>query len=144
MEIEPNYTFATARILLDSLRTEALSFLEIKDNATHLEMESLYAKSLEAFISKGIDLELLDPELKNMDLKFLGSQIKPERDLLFSYLGLQTLYDRYFIHSNEIRFELPQVFFMRVSMGLAIAEENKEEKAVEFYNLLSSLSLIHI
>ena len=138
VEIEPNYTFATARILLDSLRTEALSFLEIKDNATHLEMESLYAKSLEAFISKGIDLELLDPELKNMDLKFLGSQIKPERDLLFSYLGLQTLYDRYFIHSNEIRFELPQVFFMRVSMGLAIAEENKEEKAVEFYNLLSS------
>ena len=138
VEVEPNYTFATARILLDSLRTEALSFLEVKDNATHLEMESLYAASLEAFISKGIDLELLDPELKNMDLKFLGSQIKPERDLLFSYLGLQTLYDRYFIHSNEIRFELPQVFFMRVSMGLAIAEENREEKAVEFYNLLSS------
>ena len=73
-----------------------------------------------------------------MDLDFLGNQIKPERDLLFSYLGLQTLYDRYFIHSDEIRFELPQVFFMRVAMGLAIAEEKREEKAVEFYNLLSS------
>ena len=138
VEIEPNYTFATARILLDSLRTEALSFLEVKENATHAEMESLYAPSLKAFVEKGIDLELLDPELKNMDLEFLGSQIKPERDMLFSYLGLQTLYDRYFIHSDEIRFELPQVFFMRVSMGLAIAEENREEKAVEFYNLLSS------
>ena len=138
VEVEPNYTFATARILLDSLRTEALSFLEVKENATHTEMESLYAPSLKAFVEKGIDLELLDPELKNMDLEFLGSQIKPERDMLFSYLGLQTLYDRYFIHSDEIRFELPQVFFMRVSMGLAIAEENREEKAVEFYNLLSS------
>ena len=138
VEVEPNYTFATARILLDSLRTEALSFLGVKENATHTEMESLYAPSLKAFVEKGIGLELLDPELKNMDLEFLGSQIKPERDMLFSYLGLQTLYDRYFIHSDEIRFELPQVFFMRVSMGLAIAEENREEKAVEFYNLLSS------
>ena len=138
VEVEPNYTFATARILLDSLRTEALSFLGVKENATHTEMESLYAPSLKAFVEKGIDLELLDPELINMDLEFLGSQIKPERDMLFSYLGLQTLYDRYFIHSDEIRFELPQVFFMRVSMGLAIAEENREEKAVEFYNLLSS------
>ena len=86
VEVEPNYTFATARILLDSLRTEALSFLEVKENATHAEMESLYAPSLKAFVEKGIDLELLDPELKNMDLEFLGNQIKPERDMLFSYL----------------------------------------------------------
>ena len=138
VEIEPNYTFATARILLDSLRTEALSFLEVKDNATFDEMKGLYGTSLKAFVEKAISLELLDPELQNMDLDFLGNQIKPERDLLFSYLGLQTLYDRYFIHSDEIRFELPQVFFMRVAMGLAIAEEKREEKAVEFYNLLSS------
>ena len=138
VEVEPNYTYATARILLDSLRTEALSFLEVKENATHAEMDTLYAVSLKAFIVKGIDLELIDPELNNMDLEFLGSQIKPERDMLFSYLGLQTLYDRYFIHSDEVRFELPQVFFMRVAMGLAIAEDNREERAVEFYNLLSS------
>ena len=138
VEIEPNYTFATARILLDSLRTEALSFLEVKDNATFDEMKGLYGTSLKAFVEKAISLELLDPELQNMDLDFLGNQIKPERDLLFSYLGLQTLYDRYFIHSDEIRFELPQVFFMRVSMGLALNEENKEEKAIEFYKLLSS------
>ncbi|MBV12518.1 MAG: ribonucleoside-diphosphate reductase subunit alpha [Flavobacteriaceae bacterium] len=138
VEVEPNYTYATARILLDSLRTEALGFLKVKDNATHAEMADLYAPSLEAFISKGIDLELIDPELSNMDLNFLGKQIKPERDMLFSYLGLQTLYDRYFIHSDEVRFELPQVFFMRVAMGLAIAEDNREERAVQFYNLLSS------
>ena len=138
VEIEPNYTFATARILLDSLRTEALSFLKVKDNATFAEMKSLYGASLKAFVDKAVSLELLNPELQKMDLDFLGNQIKPERDLLFSYLGLQTLYDRYFIHSNEIRFELPQVFFMRVAMGLAIAEDNREERAVEFYNLLSS------
>ena len=138
VEIEPNYTYATARILLDSLRTEALSFLKVKDNATFAEMKSLYGTSLKAFIDKAISLELIDPELQKMDLEFLGSQIKPERDLLFSYLGLQTLYDRYFIHSDEVRFELPQVFFMRVAMGLAIAEDNREERAVEFYNLLSS------
>ena len=138
VEIEPNYTFATARILLDSLRTEALSFLKVKDNATFAEMKSLYGTSLKAFVDKAVSLELLNPELQKMDLDFLGNQIKPERDLLFSYLGLQTLHDRYFIHSNEIRFELPQVFFMRVAMGLAIAEDNREERAVEFYNLLSS------
>ena len=138
VEIEPNYTYATARILLDSLRTEALSFLKVKDNATFAEMKSLYGTSLGALIDKAISLELIDPELRKMDLEFLGSQIKPERDLLFSYLGLQTLYDRYFIHSDEVRFELPQVFFMRVAMGLAIAEDNREERAVEFYNLLSS------
>ena len=107
VEIEPNYTFATARILLDSLRTEALSFLEVKDNATFDEMKGLYGTSLKAFVEKAISLELLDPELQNMDLDFLGNQIKPERDLLFSYLGLQTLYDRYFIPVSYTHLTLP-------------------------------------
>jgi len=138
VEIEPNYTFATSRILLDNLRTEALSFLDISQNATQKEMGKLYPKSLEAFIKKAIELELVDPELGKMNLKKLGKSLKPERDLQFSYLGLQTLYDRYFIHKNEIRFELPQIFFMRVAMGLAIEEKDREEKAIEFYDLLSS------
>ncbi|URQ73836.1 ribonucleoside-diphosphate reductase subunit alpha [SAR86 cluster bacterium] len=138
VEIEPNYTFATSRILLDNLRTEALSFLDISQNATQKEMEKLYPKSLEAFIKKAVTLELVNPELGKMDLKKLGKNLKPERDLQFSYLGLQTLYDRYFIHKNEIRFELPQIFFMRVAMGLAIEEKDREEKAIEFYDLLSS------
>ena len=138
VEIEPNYTFATARILLDSLRSEALSFLEITENATHEEMTAFYPDALNAFIKKGIELELLNPELEKYDLDLLGKAIIPNNDLLFSYLGIQTLYDRYFIHSNEIRFELPQVFFMRVAMGLALNEENREQRALEFYELLSS------
>ena len=138
VEVEPNYTFATARILLDSLRSEALSFLEITENATHEEMSAFYPEALKAFIKKGIELELLNPELANYDLDLLGKAMIPDNDLLFSYLGIQTLYDRYFIHSNEIRFELPQVFFMRVAMGLALNEENREQRALEFYELLSS------
>ena len=138
VEVEPNYTFATARILLDSLRSEALSFLEITENATHEEMSALYPEALSAFVKKGIELELLNPELANYDLDLLGKAMIPDNDLLFSYLGIQTLYDRYFIHSNEIRFELPQVFFMRVAMGLALNEENREQRALEFYELLSS------
>ena len=138
VEVEPNYTFATARILQDSLRSEALSFLEITENATHEEMSALYPEALNAFVKKGIELELLNPELANYDLDLLGKAMIPDNDLLFSYLGIQTLYDRYFIHSNEIRFELPQVFFMRVAMGLALNEENREQRALEFYELLSS------
>ena len=138
VEAEPNYTYATSRILLDGLRTEALSFLEIASNATHAEMEKLYPKTLKTYIKRAIDLELINPELGKMDLEKLGESLNPNRDLMFSYLGLQTLYDRYFIHKDEVRFELPQIFFMRVAMGLAIGEENREDRAIEFYNLLSS------
>lgn len=138
VEAEPNYTYATSRILLDSLRTEALSFLNLAPNATQKEMENLYPQALDVFIKRAIELELINPELGKMDLKKLGNNLKPERDLMFSYLGLQTLYDRYFIHKDEVRFELPQIFFMRVAMGLAIEEQNREERAIEFYNLLSS------
>ena len=138
VEAEPNYTYATSRILLDSLRTEALSFLNLAPNATQKEMENLYPQALDVFIKRAIELELVNPELGKMDLKKLGNNLKPERDLKFSYLGLQTLYDRYFIHKDEVRFELPQIFFMRVAMGLAIEEQNREDRAIEFYNLLSS------
>ena len=138
VEAEPNYTYATSRILLDGLRTEALSFLEIAPNATHAEMEKLYPKTLKAYIKKAIELELINPELGKMDLEKLGESLNPNRDLMFSYLGLQTLYDRYFIHKDEVRFELPQIFFMRVAMGLSIGEESREDRAIEFYNLLSS------
>ena len=137
VEKEPNYTFVTARILLDNLRTEALTFLNMRNEATQTEMESMYPEVLETFIKKGIENEILNPELQNMDIKRLGKALKPERDKSFTYLGLQTLYDRYFIHKNSVRYELPQVFFMRVAMGLSLNEENREERAIEFYNLLS-------
>ena len=138
VEKEPNYTYATARLLLDKLRAEALSFLGVADFATQAEMETYYAQALPAYIQKGVELELLAPELLSFDLEKLGKAIIAERDLQFTYLGLQTLYDRYFIHSNDVRIELPQVFFMRVAMGLAVEEDNREERAIEFYKLLSS------
>ena len=138
VEEEPSYTFVTSRLLLDQLRTEALSFLGVAENATQGQMKELYPRTLEAFIAKGVELELLDPELNKFDLNKLGNAIKPERDLQFTYLGLQTLYDRYFIHSDEERIELPQIFFMRVAMGLATQEEALNERAIEFYDLLSS------
>jgi ribonucleoside-diphosphate reductase alpha chain len=138
IEKEPNYSYAAARLLLDNLRAEALNFLGVASDATQRDMGTLYAQALPAYIERGVALELLAPELKTFDLEALGAALAPERDLQFTYLGLQTLYDRYFIHSNEVRFELPQIFFMRVAMGLAVEEDKPTERAIEFYRLLSS------
>ncbi|MDO9622643.1 MAG: ribonucleoside-diphosphate reductase subunit alpha [Pseudomonas sp.] len=138
VEREPNYSYVTARLLMDNIRAEGLGFLGVATSATHHEMVDFYAKALPAYIDKGVELELLNPILKTFDLEKLGQAINHERDQQFTYLGLQTLYDRYFIHNDGIRFELPQIFFMRVAMGLAIEEKQKEERAIEFYNLLSS------
>jgi ribonucleoside-diphosphate reductase alpha chain len=138
VEVEPNYTYVAARLLMDTLRSEALNFLGVAVRATQGEMHYRYAATLRHYVERGVQLELLDPELLNYDLGRLGEALKAERDDQFTYLGLQTLYDRYFIHSNGTRFELPQIFFMRVAMGLALNEQNREERAIEFYNLLSS------
>ncbi|QAX82196.1 ribonucleoside-diphosphate reductase subunit alpha [Candidatus Pseudomonas adelgestsugas] len=138
VEREPNYSFVTARLLMDTIRAENLNFLNITDSATHHEMAYLYAKALPVYIAKGIEFELLNPILATFNLEKLGKALNYERDQKFTYLGLQTLYDRYFIHKDGIRFELPQVFFMRVAMGLAIEETHKEKRAIEFYNLLSA------
>ncbi|MEX6502614.1 ribonucleoside-diphosphate reductase subunit alpha [Pseudomonas zhanjiangensis] len=138
VEREPNYSYVTARLLMDNIRAEGLGFLGVAASATHHEMAELYAKALPAYVEKGVEFELLDPKLKSYDLAKLGAAIDHERDQQFTYLGLQTLYDRYFIHKDGTRFELPQIFFMRVAMGLAIEEPQKEERAIEFYNLLSS------
>ncbi|MAJ85011.1 MAG: ribonucleoside-diphosphate reductase subunit alpha [Gammaproteobacteria bacterium] len=138
VELEPNYSFVTARILLDELRSEALTFLDIAEESSHPEMKDYYPKAFHAYIDKGIELEMLDPKLKDFDLNKLGEAIEHNRDYQFTYLGLQTLYDRYFIHYQDTRYELPQIFFMRVAMGLSMEEDNKEERAIEFYKLLSS------
>ena len=90
------------------------------------------------YLKRGVELELLSPDLLKYDLAKIADAIEPVRDLQFTYLGLQTLYDRYFLHSNDVRFELPQLFFMRVAMGLAINEADREARAIEFYQLLSS------
>lgn len=139
VEKEPNYSYATARLLMDQLRAEGLSFLGIAQQATQSEMAVLYPRALPIYIHKAIELELLSPELATYDMEKLGRALNAKRDMQFNYLGLQTLYDRYFIHTeDEIRFELPQIFFMRVAMGLASAEADRETRAIEFYELLSS------
>ena len=138
VEKEPNYSYVTARILMDQIRSEALNFLGVAEESTYQEMEKHYPAAFKAYIDKGIELDILNPELREFDLEKIANAIDHTRDNQFTYLGLQTLYDRYFIHCDDVRYELPQVFFMRVSMGLALEEENREERAIEFYKLLSS------
>ncbi len=139
VETEPNYTYVTARLLQHDLYTEALSALNIQHDLTEQTIEKLYPICFKTFIKRGIELELLHPNLKDFDLELLSRAIDAKRDQKFTYLSLQTLYDRYFIHHKGARIELPQVFFMRVAMGLAHCEgQQRNERAIEFYNLLSS------
>lgn len=143
VEQEPNYTFVSARLLLDKLRTEVLTYVHgVPSSASQADMGSRYAEYFTAYVKTGIEAELLDPELSRFDLGKIAAALKPERDLQFQFLGLQTLYDRYFLHVQGNRIELPQAFFMRVAMGLALREIDRETRAIEFYNLLSSFDFM--
>jgi len=137
IEYEPNYNFVTARLLLDVIRYEAIG-----REVSFDEMEQEYKVYFPIYLQKAIDAELVNPELARFDLTKIVNALDHTRDLQFKYLGLQTLYDRYFIHIRGRRIELPQVFFMRVAMGLAINEANREDRAIEFYNLLSSFDFM--
>jgi ribonucleoside-diphosphate reductase alpha chain len=137
IEKDPAYSYVTARLLLDTIRLEVLG-----EEASQAEMETRYASYFPAFIERGVAAELLDPELARFDLARLGKALKARRDLQFGYLGLQTLYDRYFLHSGGRRIELPQAFFMRVAMGLALKEQDREARAIEFYDVLSSFDFM--
>src|SRR6478752_5616276 len=133
IEKDPDYTFATARLLLHTI------FKEVIGREVPLaERAQAYADYFPQFIKKGVDNELLDEKLQQFDLARLGAALKPERDLQFDYLGLQTLYDRYFLHVRKSRIELPQAFFMRVAMGLSLNEIDREARAIEFYEVMSS------
>lgn len=139
IEKEPNYTYVASRLLLNQLQKEALCFLGLKEDIRQKDMAAQYVHYFKLYIDRGVELELLDPKLKSFDFEKIGNAIAPARDLQFTYLGLQTLYDRYFIHYRSTHFELPQAFFMRVAMGLALGEKSDREKhAIDFYNLLSS------
>ncbi len=143
IEKEPNYSYVSARLLLDSMRHEALKFLGMSQTRPTLEeMKPVYGEYFRAYIHRAAELELVDSKLCLFDLDTLGKALLPERDAQFDYLGLQTLYDRYFIHSKGTRFELPQAFFMRVAMGLAMNEIDREARAIEFYTLLSSFDFM--
>jgi ribonucleoside-diphosphate reductase alpha chain len=145
IEKEPNYTYVAARLLLDSLRTNAFKVVgknQLPHSATALEMVNLYPTYFKLYIQTGLQYELLTPALKEFNLEKLAAALIPERDFKFTYLGFQTLFDRYFLHWDGVRFELPQAFFMRVAMGLSLNEENKEDRAIEFYRLLSSFDFM--
>ncbi len=143
IEKDPAYSTVSARLLMDGIRHEALSYVyDSPRYASQAEMTELYADYFKHYVERAINHELLTPELAQYDLDRLGKALKPERDFHFTYLGLQTLYDRYFIHHKGIRFELPQAFYMRVAMGLAINEIDREERTIEFYNLLSSFDFM--
>ncbi|VAX36464.1 Ribonucleotide reductase of class Ia (aerobic), alpha subunit [hydrothermal vent metagenome] len=134
LEQQPDYTFVAARLLLIKEYEEAIG-----RSVSFEGMRTEYATYFASYIHKAVELELLTPDLLQFDLKKLGNHINPKRDFLFRYMGLQTLYDRYFIHWEEKRLELPQIFWMRVAMGLAKREGSKKnEKAIEFYNVLST------
>jgi len=137
IEKEPAYGYVTARLLLNTIRLEVLG-----EEVSQDEMRLRYAACFPQCIQRGVDAELLDPELKKFDLEKLGRALQARRDLQFNYLGLQTLYDRYFLHVGGRRIELPQVFFMRVAMGLALREKNREARAIEFYDVLSSFDFM--
>ncbi|MGH8719383.1 MAG: ribonucleotide reductase N-terminal alpha domain-containing protein, partial [Burkholderiales bacterium] len=137
IEKDPGYSFVTARLLLHSLRIEALS-----EEVTQNEMIERYASYFPEFIRAGIEAELLDSRLAEFDLARLATALDAARDLKFGYLGLQTLYDRYFLHVQGRRIELPQAFFMRVAMGLALNERDREARAIEFYNVLSNFDFM--
>ena len=146
IEKESNYTYVAARLLMDQLRRETLSFMnDCFDQATSHEMQERYPEYFTQLIHKAIDLELLDPQLtQTYDLNKLGQALVPERDEQFTYLGIQTLYDRYFLHQRKTRLELPQAFFMRVAMGLALNEEkDNDDYAIRFYHMLSSFSFMN-
>jgi len=139
IEQDPGYSYVTARLLLHTLRLETLG-----EEVTQAGMHTRYAEYLPEFIKKGIEAELLDERLAGYDLKCLGAALDANRDLKFAYLGLQILYDRYFLHIRGRRIELPQIFFMRVAMGLALnePEDQREARAIEFYNVLSSFDFM--
>ncbi|MFM7697447.1 MAG: ribonucleotide reductase N-terminal alpha domain-containing protein, partial [Limnohabitans sp.] len=137
IEKEPGYTFATARLLMYSITKEVLG-LEVNFS----EMGEHYRRTFADFLKKGVENDLLDARLLQFDLPRLAKSLKPERDFQFDYLGLQTLYDRYFLHVRKQRIELPQSFFMRVAMGLSLNEVNREERAIEFYEVLSSFDFM--
>jgi ribonucleoside-diphosphate reductase alpha chain len=137
IERDPGYTRATARLLMHTVRREVLG-----QDVRPEQMDQRYAEYFPQFVRQGVQAELLDEQLLQFDLARLGAALKAERDLQFDYLGLQTLYDRYFLHVAKRRIELPQAFFMRVAMGLALGEIDREARAIEFYEVLSSFDFM--
>ncbi|MEK7340331.1 MAG: ATP cone domain-containing protein, partial [Verrucomicrobiota bacterium] len=129
IEIEPAYSKVAARLLLDVLYRETMEI-----SSSDPDLESSHRSYFKKYIKEGIKLSRLHPDLLKFDLDLLCHAMQLQRDDQFTYLGLQTLYDRYFIHHEQRKLETPQIFWMRIAMGLAMQEEQKNERAIEFYN----------
>jgi ribonucleoside-diphosphate reductase alpha chain len=143
VEKDPSYAYVSARLLMNNLRAEAIGFI-LPSNAlmTQTLIAVTYAEYFPEYVRRAIDMGFLDKEIASFDIAALAAALRPERDSLFQFLGLQTLYDRYFLQSDDVRFELPQAFFMRVAMGLAAREIDRDARAIEFYELLSSFDFM--
>ena len=137
IEKDPSYNLVTSRLLLNSIRLEILG-----EAVSQEDMAERYAEYFPCYIKRGVAAELLDEKLGEFDLERLGRALVASRDTQFGYLGLQTLYDRYFLHIDSQRIELPQAFYMRVAMGLALNEIDREARAIEFYNVLSTFDFM--
>ncbi|MFY8017278.1 MAG: ribonucleotide reductase N-terminal alpha domain-containing protein, partial [Inhella sp.] len=137
IESEPGYTRATARLLMHTISKDILG-----REVMAADMPAAYVEYFPKFIKKGVEAELLDARLQQYDLPRLAAALKSERDQSFDYLGLQTLFDRYFLHIKKSRIEMPQAFFMRVAMGLALNEIDREARAIEFYEVLSTFDFM--
>lgn len=134
IEIEPNYSFVAARLLLNILYKEAIGkSINVKD------FESLYRKCFIDNIASLIKEGKVDQRFLEIDLNLLASKLCPDRDFLFKYPGIQTLYDRYFLRLGKKRCETPQGFLMRVAIGLSLKEKNREEWAVRIYDKISEM-----
>ncbi|MEI8300914.1 MAG: ribonucleoside-diphosphate reductase subunit alpha [Chlamydiota bacterium] len=137
IEKEPAYSQVTARLLLDTLYRESVGV-----KTSHSQLKKKHTEHFQWYIKHGITIDRIGKELLQFDLEELGNYMDLKRDDLFSYLGLQTLYDRYFIHENQRRLETPQIFWMRVAMGLSLREDNPTKRAKEFYDLLSQFHYV--
>lgn len=139
IEVEPAYSKVAARLLLDMTYRETMGI-----SASDPNLESAHKEYFKKYLSHGISIARITPSLMEFDLDKLAQAMQLQRDDQFTYLGLQTLYDRYFIHDNQRRIETPQIFWMRVAMGLALNEkvEERNDRAIEFYNVLSSFHFV--
>jgi ribonucleoside-diphosphate reductase alpha chain len=142
VETDPDYSFVAARLLLDRLRREVLGRVTGLPADPAADPEVSYVDYFPAYVRLGVELGRLDPDLADYDLDRLAAAVRPERDLRFDFLGAQTLHDRYLLHDGGTRYELPQAFFLRVAMGLALREDDREARAIEFYELLSSFDFM--
>jgi len=138
IEREPAYAFVAARLLLRRVYKQVWG-----RSVLPYELDKTYRAGLETMVKEGIDYHLLDPKLADFDFEKLVQALVPERDSSFAYIGLQTIFDRYLLHKEERRIETPQYFWMRIAMGLALREgADKNEKAIAFYNILSSFRFV--